>query len=78
MDETALIGDRAVAADEDVVADGLAEDLDLEHVGDDLLGLAVDVRVDECDVVVACDDVAERGEPLLDALYGDGVGERVA
>lgn len=78
VDETALVRDRAIAAHEDVIGDGLSEDLDLEHVGDDLLGLAVDVRVDERDVVVACDDVAERGEPLFYALDRDCVGEGVA
>ena len=76
--ETALVRDRGIAAHEDVIGDRLAEDLDLEHVGDDLLRLAVDVRVHERDVVVARDDVPERGQALLDALDGDGFGEGVA
>ena len=59
VDEAALVGDGAIRADEDVVGDGLAEDLDLEDVRDDLLRLAVDVGVHERDVVVACDHVAE-------------------
>ena len=78
MDEPSLVRDRAVRADEDVFCDSLAEDLDLQYVRDDLLRLAVDVGVHERDVVVACDDVAERGEALLDALEGDGVWEGVA
>ena len=78
MDEASLVRDRAVRADEDVVCDGLAENLDLEYVRDDLLRLAVDVGVHERDVVVARDDVAERGEALLDSLEGNGVGEGVA
>ena len=45
--------------------------------GDDLLGLAIDIRVHEGDVVVARDDVPQCGEPLFDALDGDGVGEGV-
>jgi hypothetical protein len=43
--EPAVVRDRAVGADEDVVCDGLAEDLDLEDVRDDLLRLAVNVRL---------------------------------
>jgi hypothetical protein len=78
VDEGALIADGAIAPDEDVIGDGLTEDLDLEDVGDDLLGLAIEVRVDEGDVVVAGDDVAQRGETFLDALDGDAVGEAVA
>ena len=36
----------------------LPEDLDAEHVGDDLLRLAVKLSVDECRVVVGGDAVA--------------------
>lgn len=57
--ETAVVGDGAVTADEDVVGDGLPEDLDLEDIGNYLLRLAVDVGVDEGDIVVACNDIAE-------------------
>lgn len=78
MDKPPLVGDRAVRANEDVVCDRLAEDLDLEHVRDDLLCLAIDVGVHERDVVIAGDDVAERGEPLLNALEGDGFWEGIA
>ena len=78
MDEATLISDRAVRADEDVVRDRLAEDFDFEHVRDDLLRLAVDVRVHQGDMIVARDDVTERRETLFDALECDGVREGVA
>jgi len=78
MDETALISDGTIRADEDVVRDRLTEHLDLEDVRDDLLRLAIDVRVDERDVVVARDHVSESGEPLFDALKGDGVREGIS
>jgi hypothetical protein len=78
MHEAALVRDRTITADEGVVGDGLAKDLDLEHVCDDLLCLAIDVGVHECDVVVGGDNVAESGETLLDALDGDCVWEGIA
>ena len=77
MDESSLVRDRAVRADEDIFGDGLAEDLDLEDIRDDLLRLAVDVGMHERDMVVACDNVTERREALLDTLKGDGVWEGV-
>lgn len=77
MYETALVCDGTVASDEDVVGDGLAEYFDLEDVCDDFLGLAIDVGVDECDIVIAGDDVAESGETLLDALDADRVWEGI-
>ena len=77
MDKSSLVRDRAVRADEDIFGDGLAEDLDLEDVRDDLLRLTVDVRMHERDMIVACDNVTERGEALLDTLKGDGVWEGV-
>ena len=78
MDETALVGDCTIGADEDVVRDRLAEHLDFEGVCDDLLRLAIDVGVYERDVVVARDDVSERRQTLFDALERDGFRERVA
>jgi hypothetical protein len=78
VDDSTIVGDGAVRADEDVVGDGLSEDLDLEDVGDDFLSLPVDVWVHEGDVVVSGDDVAECRETLFDALNGDGVREGVA
>lgn len=78
MDESSLVGERTVRSDEHVGRDRLTEDLDLEHVGDDLLGLSVNIRVDERNVVVARDDVSERRQSLLDSLDGDRRGERVS
>lgn len=78
MDETSLVAERTVRSDEHVAGDRLTEDLDLEHVGDDLLRLPVNVRVDEGHVVVARDHVPERGQSLLDSLDGDRRGERVS
>lgn len=78
MDEAALVGQGHVGARQDVGGDGLAEDLDAQRVGDDLFGLALQVWVDEGDVVVGADDVAEGGEPFFDSLDGDGGGEGVA
>ena len=78
MDEAALVRDCTIRADEDVVRDRLTEDFDFEDVRDDLLRLAVDVRVHQRDMVVARDHVSERREPLFDALERDGVRERVS
>ncbi len=72
-----LVVKRRVAAHQDIVGNGVAEYLDLEHVGYDLLGLLVQVGVDERDVVVARDHVAQRGQTLLDALYAHRVGQAV-
>ena len=57
--ETALVGDDGIAADKHVVGDCLSENLNLKHVRDDLLRFSVDVWVDERDVVVARDHIAE-------------------
>ena len=77
MDKTALVGDSAIASHKDVISDRLSENLDLEHVGNDLLRLAINVWVHKRDVIVACDDVTERREPLLYYLDRDGVRQRV-
>jgi hypothetical protein len=77
VDHAALVGENAVRADQRVAGDGVPESLDAEDVGDDVLSLAVDVRVDERDVVVAGNNVAEGGETLLHTLDDDVVGERI-
>lgn len=76
--EAALVGQRRVAAHEGVAGHCLAEDLDAERVGHDLLRLAVQVRVHERHVVVRGDAVAECRQPLLHALHDDRVRQRVA
>lgn len=56
-----LIRNGAIGADKNVIRDSLAKNLDLQDVGDNLLRLAVDIRVDERNIVIACDHVAECG-----------------
>ena len=78
MDKTTLICDCTIRADEDVVRDRLAEDLDLEDVRDDLLRLAINVRVHQRDMVVAGNHVPERRQPFFDALKRNGIREGIA
>ena len=78
MHEPPPITQTEVTPDQHVLRDRLPEDLDAEHVRDELLRLALHVRMHERDVVVARDDVAQRAEALLDALDPDGARQRVA
>lgn len=57
--EAALVGQAHVAADQHVVGNGLAEDLNAQHVGDDLLRLALEIWVHQGDVVIGRNDVSE-------------------
>ncbi len=68
MDKGPLVRQGAVRANEDVLSDGLPEYFYLEDVTDDLLRVLVDVWVDEGNVIVTGDDVAEGGELLVDTL----------
>lgn len=78
MYEAALVCYRAVAAHQDVVCDRLTENLDFQDIGDDLFCFAVDVWVDEGDVVIACNNISECGESLFDSLDGYGLGEGIS
>lgn len=78
MHQAPPIAQREIASHQHVVRDGLAEHLHAQDIRDQLLGLALDVRVQQRDVVVAGDDVAEGGESFLYALDLDGGGEGVA
>lgn len=49
----------AIAANEDIICDCLPEYLNFENVGNDLFGLAINVWMDEGNVVVACDHIPE-------------------
>ena len=77
MDDGALIGDGAVGPNEGIPSDGVPENLNPEGIGNDLLGVTVEVRVDEGDVVVGGDNVPEGGETLLNALDNNLVGKGV-
>lgn len=78
MNESALVADGAIGADEDIVGNSLPENLYLKDIGDDLLGFAVDIGVDKSDVVVASNDVAQGRKTLFDPLDGHLVGKRIA
>lgn len=78
MHQAPLVGKCHVRAGEDVRGDSLAEHLDAEGIGNDLLGFALEVWVHEGDVIVGADYVAEGGEAFFDSLDGDGGGEGVA
>jgi len=78
VDDTTSVAQAHVGTDKDVVGDCLSENLDTQNIGNDLLGLALQIGVDKGDVVVAANDVAECGQALLDALDLDIVGYAVA
>ena len=59
MYDAALVGKCHVGTYEDVVGDGLTEDFDAEDVGDYFFGFALEIGVDEGDVVVGDYDVSK-------------------
>ena len=73
MHEPSLIRDGTVTSHKYIIGNRLSEDFDLQDVSDDLFRFAIDVRMDEGDMVVARDDVSERRESLLDPLDGDWI-----
>ena len=77
MDKTTLICDCTIRADEDVVRDRLAEDLDLQDVRDNFFRLAINVWMHQRNMIVACNDVSKRREPFFNALEGNSVREGV-
>ena len=78
VDDTTGVAQAHVRANKDVVGNCLSEDLDTQNIGDDLLGLALQIRVDKGDVVVAANDVTEGGKALFNALDLYIVGDAVA
>lgn len=77
VDDSTLVAERAVRPDQHVLGDGLAEHLDAEDIGNDLLRLALNVGVHQRNVVVAANDVAQRRQTLFHPLDLDRVGDRV-
>lgn len=77
MHQGAVITNYRVAPHQHVRRDGLAEDFNAEHVGNDLFRLPVNVGMDEGHVIVASDHIAQCRETLLDALNYDLIGKRV-
>ena len=77
VNKTTLVGDRAITSDKDVISDCLSEDFDLENVRNDFFGLTINVGVHESNIVVACNDVSERGKALFYTLDRDRVWEGI-
>jgi hypothetical protein len=76
--QAALIANRAIAANQHVASDGLTKHFDAQHVGDHLLGLLIEVRMNQRDIVVASNAVAKSGQALLHAAQLDIVGQGIS
>ena len=50
----------------------------LDYCYSHLLGLTLQIRVHDCNVIVAANNIAERREALFDALNFDSVRKRIA
>lgn len=73
MHDSACVAECHIGADKDIVCDGLAEDLDAKDISYYLLGFALDVRMDQCDVVVGRYNIAEGREALFYSLLKEAV-----
>lgn len=78
MDKTTLVAQGTVGTNKDIVGNGLSEHLHLEHIGNDLFCLTVDIGVAQRNIVVASNDVAQSRQTLLHTLNRHSVGERVS
>lgn len=74
----ALVREGHVRARQDVSGDRLSKHLHAECVCDDFFRLSLQVRVDEGNVVVGGDHVAQRRKSLLDPLNLDSVRECIS
>lgn len=72
-----LVGQARECADQRLARDRSPVHFDFQCVHDDFLGVLVQIRVYECDVIVAGDHVAQCGQALLDSLYFHLVWQRV-
>jgi len=70
MYDTALVGECHVGADEDVICDCLTEDFDTENVCNYFFGLALEIGVDEGNVIVGYDNISECRKALFYSLEG--------
>lgn len=59
MDQSSVVADHAVSTDKHVVSDGVSEHFNAKGISDDFFGLLVEIRVNECYVIVAGDAVTK-------------------
>lgn len=78
MDKTTFVCENAVAAGERLASNGGLEDLDAEHVLDNLLRGGVHLGVHQRDVVIAGNNVAQGRESFFDSLDFDSVWQRIS
>jgi hypothetical protein len=73
-----LVAQCTITSNQNVARHRLPKYLDLQDIGNDLLGLPVQIRVNERDVIITDDDVSQSAQPLLDPLEGDLGGEGIS
>ncbi len=67
VDQSPLVAEHAVSADQHVICNCVSENLDTQSIRYDLLSLFIQVRVNQGHIVVACHTVSERGQFFLDS-----------
>lgn len=77
MDKSTSIIDDAVRANEDIIRDCRAEDFNSKSICDDFLTFLVEIRVDECNVVIRNHTVAKCGQSLFDSSHSHVIRKRV-
>ena len=77
MNDAALIGEQRVAADENAIGNGLPKALDVQCIREDLFGFLVQIGMDESDVIVAGNDIAQRRQTLFAPSEANVVRQRI-
>jgi hypothetical protein len=77
--QSTLITQRTVTPHEDIPRNSLSKNLDTKNIPNNLLRLTFNVGVDQSDIVIARNDIAQRRQPFLNTLnfnrLGDGVSQ---
>ena len=77
MNKSSLVAEHAVGANKCISSNSRPVGLHTQNVGDNLLRILVQLRMEQCHMVIACDDISEGGKSLLDSLDFDRVREHV-
>jgi hypothetical protein len=78
MHYAALVGEGHVGTYKRVIGDGLSEYFHTKHIGDYFFGFALQIWVDECNMVISADYIAEGGKAFFYSLAGVLASEGVS
>lgn len=78
MNQSALVAEGTIAANQYITGDSFAKHLNLQRVGNNFLSFAVNVGMNQSNVIIARNNIAQCTKTLFNSLNGNRIWKGIS